>query len=79
MINSLYFTWMEIFYLKFVMSMYISWFVDTESISCPEKKEFFYCKNLNCFLISVIVMLVFAELISGPEIIISNESEICES
>ena len=28
---------------------------------------------------SVIIMLVFAELISGPEIIISNESEICES
>ena len=51
----------------------------TESISCPEKKEFFYCKNLNCFLISVIVMFVFAELISGPEIMISDESEISES
>ena len=51
----------------------------TESISCPEKKEFFYFENLKYFSISVIVMLVFSELISGPEIIISNESEICES
>ena len=43
------------------------------------RKFIFYCKNLNYFSISVIVMLVFAELISGPEIMISNESEICES
>ena len=43
------------------------------------KNFIIYCKSLNYFLMSVIVMFVFAELISGPEIMISNESEICES